>query len=197
MITIENFVLQHDNLFSMQECQMFIDSFNRMEKVGYTISRQKQDGTPSIRKKDDQFYFTDILSATELDISDTAPFRSFNEKFWNIVYPAYADQYGILNDFSRMTIRLTKIQKTEIGGGYHVWHCEDAIPEQMRRVMTFILYLNDVDEGGETEFLYYPKRVKAKAGRLILWPAGFTHTHRGNPPISNTKYIMTGWVEMT
>jgi hypothetical protein len=181
----------------MQECQMFIDSFNRMEKVGYTISRQKQDGTPSIRKKDDQFYFTDILSATELDISDTAPFRSFNEKFWNIVYPAYADQYGILNDFSRMTIRLTKIQKTEIGGGYHVWHCEDAIPEQMRRVMTFILYLNDVDEGGETEFLYYPKRVKAKAGRLILWPAGFTHTHRGNPPISNTKYIMTGWVEMT
>jgi hypothetical protein len=63
--------------------------------------------------------------------------------------------------------------------------------------MTFILYLNDIDEGGETEFLYYPKRVKAKQGRLILWPAGFTHTHRGNPPLSNTKYVMTGWIEMT
>jgi len=23
----------------------------------------------------------------------------------------------------------------------------------------------------------------------------FTHTHRGNPPLSNTKYIMTGWLE--
>jgi hypothetical protein len=95
------------------------------------------------------------------------------------------------------TVRLTKIQKTEVGGGYHVWHNEDDIPQNMRRIATFILYLNDVDEGGETEFLYYPKRVKAKQGRFILWPAGFTHTHRGNPPISNTKYIVTGWVEMT
>ncbi len=80
---------------------------------------------------------------------------------------------------------------------YHVWHNEDDTPQNMRRVATFILYLNDVEEGGETEFLYYPKRVKAKTGRFILWPAGFTHTHRGNPPISNTKYIVTGWVEYT
>ena len=195
MITIENFVLQYDNLFTAQECQTFIDSFNRMDRVGYTVSRQKE-GTNSTVKKDDQLYFSDLLSGMELDTSDIAPHKMFNERFWNTVYPSYSEQYGILNSISSMTIRLTKIQKTEIGGGYHVWHNEDDCPQNMRRVMTFILYLNDVDEGGETEFLYYPKRVKAKQGRLILWPAGFTHTHRGNPPISNTKYIMTGWVEM-
>ena len=196
MITIENFVLQYDNLFTAQECQTFIDSFNRMDRVGYTVSRQKE-GTNSTVKKDDQFYFSDVLSGMELDVSDMAPFKMFNERFWNTVYPAYLEEYGILNSVAHMSIRLTKIQKTEVGGGYHIWHNEDGDPRDMRRVMTFILYLNDVDEGGETEFLYYPKRVKAKQGRLILWPAGFTHTHRGNPPLSNTKYIMTGWIEMT
>lgn len=196
MITIENFILQYDNLFNAQECQGFIDSFNRMERAGFTLSRQKQDGIPSTLKKDDQFYFSDVLSGTDLDVTDTAPFRMFSDRFWANVYPPYAEEYGVLSDFTRMTIRLTKIQKTEVGGGYHMWHCENAAPEVMRRVLTFILYLNDVDEGGETEFLYYPKRVKAKQGRLIFWPAGFTHTHRGNPPLSNTKYVMTGWVEM-
>ena len=196
MITFENFIMQYDNLFTAQECQMFIDSFNRMEKAGLTISRQK-DGTNSNIKKDDQLFFSDLLSGVELDISDVAPSRMLLERFWNTVYPAYAEQYGILSSMATHTVRLTKIQKTEIGGGYHVWHNEDDIPQNMRRIATFILYLNDVDEGGETEFLYYPKRVKAKQGRFILWPAGFTHAHRGNPPISETKYIVTGWVEMT
>lgn len=196
MITIENFILQYDNLFSAQECQQFIDSFNRMERAGFTISRQKE-GNNSTVKKDDQFYFSDFLSGMELDISDIAPFKMMTERFWQTVYPAYAEQYGVLNQMANMTVRLAKIQKTEIGGGYHVWHNEDDSPQNMRRVATFILYLNDVDEGGETEFLYYPKRVKAKTGRFILWPAGYTHTHRGNPPISNTKYIVTGWMEMT
>jgi hypothetical protein len=56
-------------------------------------------------------------------------------------------------------------------------------------------YLNDVEEGGETEFLYQKKRVKPVKNRVVVWPAGFTHTHRGNPPLSNAKYIITGWVE--
>ena len=53
----------------------------------------------------------------------------------------------------------------------------------------------DRDEGGETEFLYQSMRVKPKQGTLLIWPAAFTHTHRGNPPLSNEKYIVTGWTE--
>jgi hypothetical protein len=58
-----------------------------------------------------------------------------------------------------------------------------------------MVYLNDIEDGGETEFLYLSKRVKPVTGRVLLWPAGYTHTHRGNPPLKDTKYIITGWVE--
>jgi hypothetical protein len=62
--------------------------------------------------------------------------------------------------------------------------------------MLAILYLNDVDEGGETEFLYQSIRIKPKKGTLILCPGSFTHTHRGNPPLSGEKYIVTTWIEL-
>ena len=57
------------------------------------------------------------------------------------------------------------------------------------------MYLSDVEEGGELEFLYQNKRVKPKKGDFVVWPAYFTHMHRGNPPISDEKYIVTGWYQ--
>ena len=56
-----------------------------------------------------------------------------------------------------------------------------------------ILYLNDNFEGGETEFLYQNRRELPKQGDVLLFPAGFTHTHRGNPPIGGEKYLITSW----
>ena len=64
-----------------------------------------------------------------------------------------------------------------------------------KRLFTFTLYLNDVKEGGETEFLYLSKRINAVEGRLAFCPGTFEYTHRGNPPLSSEKYILTGWVE--
>jgi hypothetical protein len=119
----------------------------------------------------------------------------FNTGFWNVCYPLYAEKYSILQTSDPHKIYTIKIQKTIPGGGYHVWHAEDAARMQRSRLLVFTLYLNDVDDGGETEFLYLSKRVQPKTGRMVIWPAGFTHTHRGNPPLKGDKYIITGWVE--
>jgi hypothetical protein len=54
-------------------------------------------------------------------------------------------------------------------------------------------YLNDVDEAGETEFLYQEIKFKPKKGLTLIWPADWTHTHRGIPSLSEEKYIITGW----
>ena len=52
-------------------------------------------------------------------------------------------------------------------------------------------------EGGETEFLYQSERTKPEEGKIVLAPADFMHTHRGNPPISNDKYIITGFFNIS
>ena len=86
-----------------------------------------------------------------------------------------------------------KLQKTDVAGGFHVWHYENGHIDSVHRMLAWTIYLNDVPEGGETEFLYQSERVKPVKGRTVIFPAGFMHTHRGNPPISNEKYILTGW----
>jgi len=87
---------------------------------------------------------------------------------------------------------------TAESGGYPYWHSE-VYPQMqhndaLHRVLLFMYYLNDVDDGGETEFYYQDKAVKPKAGRMVIAPAYFTHTHRGQIPKSNDKYIVTSWL---
>ncbi|MCC2607708.1 2OG-Fe(II) oxygenase [Planctobacterium marinum] len=91
------------------------------------------------------------------------------------------------------------MQKYEAGkGGYPYWHSEvyPQMPnnEALHRILLFMYYLNDVDEGGETEFYYQKKRIKPEKGTMVIAPAYFTHTHRGNVPISGDKQIITSWV---
>jgi hypothetical protein len=59
-----------------------------------------------------------------------------------------------------------------------------------------MVYLNDVLDGGETEFLYQSRRVKPREGRVVIFPVQWTHTHRGNPPLSGEKYIATSWLHL-
>jgi len=61
------------------------------------------------------------------------------------------------------------------------------------RVLTFIWYLNDIEEDGYTEFMDGTK-VQPKTGRFCLFPATWEYHHRGYPPKSQTKYICTGWL---
>jgi hypothetical protein len=189
-VTIDNFVGVFEDAYSVDFCNKVINYFEDSKTAGLGISRQQQDAKKT-DKEDLQVY-----GHVELNLRyglETAPF--FNDVFWQTIYPVYADKYAVLRNSGAHSNYSFKVQKTEIGQGYHIWHYESDIIQTSHRLLVWMLYLNDVEEGGETEFLYYPKRIKPKTGTLLLWPASFTHTHRGNPPISNTKYIVTGWLE--
>ena len=86
-----------------------------------------------------------------------------------------------------------QIQKYIKCDGFYKWHNDSAIKNELsQRIITFLWYLNDVEEGGETFF--YNGKVKPEAGKLLLFPATWTYNHKGNMPKSHNKYIITGWV---
>jgi len=88
-----------------------------------------------------------------------------------------------------------KIQKYEPGEGYHAWHCErgDSKEPAHNRHLAYLTYLNDVTDCGETEFYHQNLKVRPQKGLTLIWPTDWTHTHRGLPSMTQTKYIITGW----
>jgi hypothetical protein len=75
--------------------------------------------------------------------------------------------------------------------GFHAWHCERMHPNNDRHLV-FMTYLNDVNDAGETEFLYQKFKVKPKKGLTLMWPVDWTYTHRGIASPTEDKYIVTG-----
>ena len=105
----------------------------------------------------------------------------------------YIDQYSALAKIGYMSTDI-KFQRTKPGGGYHIWHYENGSYFYAQRAIVWMIYLNDVEDGGETEFLYQKRRIKPTQGTVVLWPSGFTHTHRGGLLCGDKdKYILTGW----
>ncbi|MCH2056017.1 MAG: 2OG-Fe(II) oxygenase [Thalassotalea sp.] len=85
-------------------------------------------------------------------------------------------------------------------GNFGHWHSEhyphpsDPKQKSLHRTLLWLVYLNDVAEGGETDFFYQQASIKPSQGSLVISPCGFTHTHRGRTPISNDKYVLASWV---
>ena len=78
-------------------------------------------------------------------------------------------------------------------GGFLEEHYENAGPAVAKRVLTFQSFLNDIAEGGGTHFVYQKFTARPSKGKTVLWPAGYTHVHRGEVAPHEDKYIITGW----
>jgi hypothetical protein len=107
----------------------------------------------------------------------------------------YCDVYFALQNAYLISTDI-KFQRTPPGGGYHMWHYENGSYECAARELTWMVYLNDIPEGdgGETEFVHQPRRIKPSKGTVVIFPAAYTHTHRGGLLLGEQdKYIVTGW----
>ena len=110
---------------------------------------------------------------------------------------AYLDKYVEAMPNSKIGFREGhNIQHYKKGGGYKIYHSERSImdPVQLSRHLVYMTYLNDVESGGETEFLFQKLKIKPRKGLTLIWPTDWTHTHRGIPSNEEEKMIVTGWV---
>ena len=187
-----DFIYRKENVLSSNFCKSLIELFEiDKERQHRGVVRVKGEVVATTNQKTS----TDI-SFTPKDLEDKLWGNSL-KKVIPIVDKARLDwinQYYMgLDKIDPFEINFTfNMQRFLPGEGYHAFHCEKDSSKYDKRCLTWMVYLNDVNEGGETEWLYQQLKVKPKRGTVVIWPTGFTHLHRGNPPMSN-KYIVTGW----
>lgn len=174
---MNDFIGIYENAISENLCSRLIESFDRANQSSVYVETHND-----MKRSDTSFRLSDLDIDLNMDLNSDL----------NVMLEKYIQEYPSLKSSNFQSFQ-NKMQVTPIGGGYHPWHFECATIDVSSRLLFWLLYLNDVEEGGETEFLYQKCRYKPKARTLMIAPASFTHTHRGNPPLSNIKYVATGW----
>lgn len=190
-----------ENAKEISPCILLIDNAidNAQEVIDRGISKASNDGSDGVQDA------TVFSSASSLEVQknvrntkriDISPVFS-NDVFWWILAQklwqygdAYGKKYGV--PFSVMEHpQLLWYKKNE---GFYKPHSDTGPNDSgLKRSFSCVLYLNDVEEGGETHFERLNIAVRPKAGRLILFPADFTHLHGANTPLSGDKFAVVSW----
>jgi len=175
----------YDNALSKKECEIIINQFEKSEQgpgkvylegVLQEVSHLKKCMTLDDSNFDDGSIITNIVG------NQLAKFIK-----------RYDQEQPQLRILSRWSLyQGYSIQKYETeDDGYKDWHAEaGSSGPPSNRILAWMFYLNNAKSG--TEFMNYPT-VRAKRGRCVIWPAGWTHVHRGAPN-KGLKYIVTGWI---
>ena len=192
-VNINNFIGVYDNYITEEECNKTIELYEKEDKFKRTVNRLDFEGSAILHKQDQQFF----ANSSNLNVW----WKSLESLLVNydLAWRHYVQNVGARAAYAIDKFYYTqlKIQKTLPTEGYHVWHLEHNKGfENEPRAFVYSIYLNDVEEGGETEFLHFSKRVKPKKGRIVIWPAAFPYVHRGNPPLAGEKYILTSWMRL-
>lgn len=183
--------LKHNSL-SVEFCNHTIEKFDR--------DSRKTQGVVS--GPTDTIVDKSIKSSMDLVISEFPDWKEEDKVFYESLQPAveeYIDYCKELNEFlypyygTQIKDIGYQIQRTEPGEFYR-WH-HDFLGDEINgaRALTFIWYLNDITDEGYTEFID-GTRIQPETGKLLIFPATWTYTHRGVSPKSETKYICTGWI---
>ena len=190
-----DFIGMMPEAFPKKICKRIIEAYEELDKLNQTVPGR-------IGRGEDSEIAKSAKNSRDVELGAFHSYRSLlyelNSYLQN-AYNIYMDKYWQVGQYlGKHAVTAWQIQKynAEDRGGYHHFHIENSGTHNMRRCMAYIVYLNDIKEGGETEFLYQGIRVKPETGKTVIFPAYFTHVHRGNPVLSGeNKYILTGWME--
>ena len=112
-------------------------------------------------------------------------------------YKSYKETWPFLNScFEKLDIGPFNIQKYDPGGHFAKIHSERTSLEHLHRLFAFMTYLNDDFDGGKTIFTHFDLDIKPVTGRTMIWPAEWTHAHKGDVVTKGSKYIITGWLNI-
>ena len=177
--------IENDKLCN--EIIKFFEDHKSMQRVGITAL-----GYDPKHKK------TTDMTITPSNLKDQK-FSLFNSYFSLLkdCFLDYRNQYPFLKHefFNRTHIGNFNVQKYNPGDHFSNLHSERVSLDSLHRLFAWMTYLNNVDDGGTTNFEYYDIKVKPEIGKTLIWPSEWTHAHTGSILKSGTKYIITGWIQ--
>ncbi|MDB4308131.1 2OG-Fe(II) oxygenase [Gammaproteobacteria bacterium] len=137
----------------------------------------------------------DGLRSTGIQLSSEA-----NGPFFKTVYQALSKAFkaycGLFSELSEQNASFEAfgVYRYQDSTERYVWHADGADPGLRYRFASMVLYLNSVEEGGETGFKYFSQKISPEEGALLVFPAGWTSIHQARPPISGPKYVLITWI---
>lgn len=197
----DKYIYINENSLSPALCFDIIQLFEKEEnkvigQVSAGINKQIKDTIDHvIDSNDPKWYKYHQFLSDELNRNIQKYLKQLNPN--DIINNNYqlSDLKYNLFDGKKLLIKFFLIQRYIKNTGRYIYHNDFNIDisNKKYRVFTFLWYLNDVHEGGETMF-DGTISIKPTTGKLILFPASWTYPHCGKIPISNNKYILTGWI---
>ena len=95
----------------------------------------------------------------------------------------------------RITLTSPIVERVDPGQGFD-WHIDAGPPGTSRRFLSTLFYLNDIADGGTTDFPMQGISIRPSAGTLVMFPPFWTYPHRGASPVNAVKYKMTAYFEV-
>lgn len=187
----------YNNSLDGEYCNYLINIFeNHKDKFpGHTLGGIDK----NIKDTDDLLINTSCSDKTLLEIEEKLSNELINKlnvylKMLNNTFPENNPYNFFLNKIISNNHGF-QLQRYIKGVGKFTYHNDFTIDwgSKTHRIITFMWYLNDIEEGGETEF-FGNYKIKPEKGKLVFFPATWTFPHRGCVPISSNKYILTGWL---
>lgn len=180
-LDLRDYVQTFDGALPPAFCRQLIESFRQTTDRHVTRSPGWRAGL-------------DASAWTELDVSALA-----DQAFMGFFYKQIDDYLARYNQKLGLTIPVPpsplisamRIKRYTANSGEGFQPHFDAIYEVANRYLVFLWYLNDVAEGGETEFCDLGLKVPAQAGKLLVFPPYWMFQHAGRPPLSGDKYILS------
>jgi len=181
-----DFIGVYDNAINSKSCKQIIDWFEENKTRQFRGRYWYNDEVKYDKTIKDS---TDIeMNLNERDLLPNFMLSQVLEWYSIRYFETYRSVWIIDRFFTDCGYNL---QRYYPGQGYPCKHCENSCSGN-NRVMAWTIYLNTVEDGG-TYYNEYDKTIDAVEGRLVIFPAFWTHTHQGIISNTKTKYIATGW----
>lgn len=176
------FICVADNILNKDICDQIIERFEK--------DSNKYEARVGANARIDP----NIRTGVDLSISKLEHWKDIDDILFNVyrsVLTAYMEKFDILKTFS-LHDKGYIVQRVNPGQAYN-WHSDNVNIATASRQVIALLYLRTIHKGGATQFKYQNLDVQPEAGKILIFPAVWTHKHRGMTPISETKYSIISW----